>query len=185
MTTGPTTIRPEEDAYAGLMPTAVWRHFAALNRIPRPSGQEAAARFYVQRVADAAGYPWKTDARGNIVVYVPGRAVGAGAPALAVQAHLDMVCEKRPEVVFDFTKEAIRAVRRGDRIYADGTTLGADNGIGAAMALALIDDADVAASAHGPLELIFTVEEETGLLGAQALDTSALPLQSRDRKSVV
>ena len=160
------------EIYAGLEPAEVWKHFAALNAIPRPSGQEAAAVAYVQSVAEAHGARWQSDARGNIVVYAPATPGRESAPPLAIQAHLDMVCEKRPGVEIDFTRDPIQPRRvpsdEGERIYASGTTLGADNGIGAAMALAALTDASVQ---HGPLELVFTIEEETGLHGAMALAT--------------
>ena len=160
--------------YEGYEPPEVWRHFARLNAIPRPSGQEKAAADYVRNVADNHGATWKSDARGNVVVYAPATAGHENASPLAIQAHLDMVCEKRPGVTHDFTRDAIRPHRvaspDGERIYAMGTTLGADNGIGAAMALAALTS-DIQ---HGPLELLFTVEEETGLHGAMELDASLL-----------
>jgi len=163
------------EIYAGLEPAAVWKHFAALNAIPRPSGQEEAATAYVQSVAQAHGATWKSDARGNTVIYAAATPGREGAPPLAIQAHLDMVCEKRPGVEMDFTRDPIEPRRvpsdEGERVYATGTTLGADNGIGAAMALATLTDSSIA---HGPLELLFTVEEETGLHGAMALDTALL-----------
>lgn len=160
--------------YEGYEPAEVWRHFAHLNSIPRPSGQEKAAADYVKSVAEAHGATWKSDARGNVIVYAPASAGRENALPLAIQAHLDMVCEKRPDVTHDFTCDAIRPHRvpspDGERIYATGTTLGADNGIGAAMALAAL----TSNLQHGPLELLFTVEEETGLHGAMALDASLL-----------
>ena len=155
----------DNEVYRGLEPAEVWRHFAALNSIPRPSGQEAAARAYVQQVAAQVGATWDGDERGNTVVRVP--ATNGVGPTVAIQAHLDMVCEKRPDVAHKFATDPIRPRREGERIYASGTTLGADNGIGAAMALALLTSPGLR---HGPLELIFTVEEETGLHGALELD---------------
>ena len=94
-----------------------------------------------------------------------------GGPTVAVQAHLDMVCEKEPDVIHDFEADPIRPQREGDRISARGTTLGADNGIGVAAALTLISDREVR---HGPLELVFTVDEESGRWGALDLDESLL-----------
>ena len=163
------------DVYAGLEPAQVWRHFASLNLIPRPSSQEAMVSAYARHVAESHGATWKSDARGNTVVYVPATKGCEDKPTVILQAHLDMVCEKRPEVEIDFARNPIRPQRiasaEGDRIYASGTTLGADNGLGAAMALAVLTDASVE---HGPLELLFTVEEETGLHGAMELDGSLL-----------
>jgi dipeptidase D len=158
-----------DEVYAGLEPRELWRHFGGLNRAPRPSRREEAARAYVRQVAEAAGALWTTDERGNTVVRVPASPGREQAPPVAVQAHLDMVCEKRPEVDHNFETDPIRPRIQGECVYGTGTTLGADNGIGAAAALALLTEPGLE---HGPLELIFTVEEETGLHGAAALDPS-------------
>ena len=158
-------------AYAGLQPLEVWRHFAHLNAIPRPSEHEEAARAYVQNAAQSVGAKWKIDARGNICVQVGARGdesvVAHDAPTVVLQSHLDMVCQKRPNVAHDFLNDPIVARREGDKIYASGTTLGADNGIGAAMMLAVLTSPNLT---HPNLELLFTVEEETGLDGAAHLD---------------
>jgi dipeptidase D len=159
------------DAYVGLEPIELWRHFDELNKIPRPSGHEAGAREYVKRVAEAAGYQMRSDSYGNCVVYVPARGLETSAGPVCVQAHLDMVKATAPGVTHDFENDPIVPHRDGDRIVASGTTLGADNGIGAAGALALITDTRIK---NGPLELLFTVEEETGLKGASALDGALL-----------
>jgi dipeptidase D len=172
--------------YDGLEPAALWRHFAALNAIPRPSGHEAGARDYVRRVAEAAGAEWLTDAKGNAVVRVAA-SDGRTGPTIAVQTHLDMVCEAASGVEHDCEHDPIVARRRGDRVEATDTTLGADNGIGVAAALALLSD-DVAV--HGPLELLFTVEEEAGLHGAIDLDSSMVSanalvnLDSEDQRAL-
>jgi dipeptidase D len=150
-------------SYDGLTPPGLWQHFAALNRIPRPSGHEAAARWYVQKVAEATGATHEIDAKGNIVVRVPSRGLATDGPPTAVQTHLDMVCDQQPSVTHDWLHDPITPVRNGDRILAAGTTLGADNGIGVAAALNVLTTADLR---HGPLELLFTVEEETAALEA-------------------
>jgi dipeptidase D len=160
-----------EEVYPGLEPREVWRHFAALNEIPRPSGQEAAAVEYVRNLAQSLNATCQGDLRGNLVVRVPATNGHENAPAVAIQAHLDMVCEKRPDVEHDFSHDPIRVQRQDDRLSAIGTTLGADNGIGAAMALAALTTPELV---HGPLELLFTVEEETGLHGATQLDPALL-----------
>lgn len=168
-------MTPSEHPYSGLEPVELWRHFALLNQTPRPSGQEAASLNLVAQAATQAGARWGKDATGNIVVYVPARNGGSdSAPVVAIQSHLDMVCEKRPEVTHDFAVDPIRPRRNGDVITATGTTLGADNGIGAAAALAVLTTPGLK---HGPLELLFTVEEETGLYGAMGLDASLLQAQ--------
>lgn len=154
-------------AYQGLEPAAVWRAFALLNSIPRPSGREEAVRDAIFQLARERGLETRLDARGNSVVVVPARGASSGAKAVALQAHLDMVCQKKPEVAFNFDTDAIVPRREGERIFASGTTLGADNGIGVAFLMALLEEA---AEVHPPLELLFTVEEETGLYGAAHLD---------------
>jgi dipeptidase D len=160
-----------DGAYAGLEPREVWRHFAHLNAIPRPSRREAAARAYVERVATEYGAQTRTDAAGNIVVYKSGTRAREGASAVAIQSHLDMVCERIRARQIDWEREGISPRRDGGLIFAEGTTLGADNGLGAAMALALLSSDGLS---HPPLELLFTVEEETGLQGAGNLDGSLL-----------
>src|SRR5579872_5270911 len=155
------------EAYQALEPPEVWRHFAALNAIPRPSCHEERARDYVLSVAAGAGASGKVDGYGNLVVRVPGTAPGAAPAVVALQAHLDMVCDQLPEVDHDWETDPVRPRRVGDDIYATGTTLGADNGIGASMLLATLTTPGLR---HGPLELLFTVEEEIGLKGALALD---------------
>ncbi len=156
-------------AYLGLEPVPVWRAFALLNSIPRPSGREDAVRKAIFDLARERGLQTRTDARGNACVFVPARGASPTAPPVALQAHLDMVCQKRPDVEFDFEHDAIIPRRLDDKIYASGTTLGADNGIGVALMIALLKGE---APVHPPLELLFTVEEETGLYGAAHLDPS-------------
>jgi dipeptidase D len=107
------------------------------------------------------------DKTGNVLIQVPATAGREKAPTVVLQGHLDMVCEKNADVEFDFLKDPIELVREGDWLTAGGTTLGADNGVGVAIALAFMELEDVA---HGPLELLFTVNEETGLNGARALE---------------
>jgi dipeptidase D len=153
--------------FAGLEPKLVWARFAELTRIPRPPKQEAAVREHVLAWADARGLSAQTDATGNVVVRVPASAGREGAPVVVLQAHLDMVCERNPGSPFDARAGRIDVVRDGDWLRAEGTTLGADNGIGVAAALAAAEDPHVA---HGPLELLLTVSEEHGLEGAKGLD---------------
>lgn len=157
---------------ADLEPRAVWGHFDAILGIPRPSKGEDAMRRYVVERAQARGYETHQDAAGNLVVAVPATAGHEDAATTILQSHLDMVQEKNSDTDFDFATDPIRPRRDGDYLAADGTTLGADNGIGVAAMLALIDGDD--ALAHGPLELLFTVDEETGLTGAAQLDPSLL-----------
>lgn len=161
-------LRPEP--YHGLQPPEVWRHFAALNAIPRRSCQEQRVREYVISVAAEVGASWQQDSYGNLVVRVPSAGSHA-APTVALQAHLDMVCDQLPGVEHNWETDPVVPRRVGDDVYATGTTLGADNGIGASMLLAVLSGAGLR---HGPLELVFTVEEEIGLKGALALDPDLL-----------
>ena len=161
---------------AELEPHALWKHFDDLLTIPRPSKHEEKARAYVISVAERKGLRHREDAIGNVVVLKPASPGKEGAPAVVLQAHLDMVTEKNAGTVHDFFKDPILPRREGDWVKATGTTLGADNGIGAATLLAVLDSDDLV---HGPLELLFTVDEETGLTGALDLDPVALGLKGR------
>ncbi|HSM09464.1 MAG TPA: aminoacyl-histidine dipeptidase [Gemmatimonadota bacterium] len=154
-----------------LAPTDVWSHFDELLRIPRGSGSEAAVRSFVRDMAESRGLTTTVDDAGNLLVRKPASTGHEAAPVVVLQSHLDMVQEKNAEVEHDFASDPIRPVRDGDWLSADGTTLGADNGLGVAAMLALIESRDVA---HGPLELLFTVDEETGLSGARALSNELL-----------
>ena len=159
-------------AVAGLEPAALWMNFEALSRIPRPSKQEEQVLAWLKAFADARELKWQQDKTGNIIVRRPGSGGGEAAPGVVIQSHVDMVCEKNSDVDHDFSRDPIRLLRDGDWLTADGTTLGADNGIGVATALALLE---MAADARlPPLECLFTVDEETGLTGAFALDGALL-----------
>ena len=152
---------------AELEPRLVWTHFLALTRIPRPPKEEEAARAHVLEWAAAHGLPADRDAAGNVVVRVPASPGREHAPVAVLQAHLDMVCERDPDSPYDPREGRINVVLDEDWVLAEGTTLGADNGIGVAAAMAVAGDAGLS---HGPLELLFTVSEEQGLTGAKALD---------------
>jgi dipeptidase D len=161
------------DALTGLEPEALWRHFDALTKIARPSGHEELVVEHVRAWAEGHGFAWRQDAGQNVVVQVPGTVGRESAPTLVLQAHLDMVCERLPDSPNDPAEGRIALVRDGDWLTADGTTLGADDGIGVAAAMALVEDTSCA---HGPLELLFTVNEEVGgpEEGASALDPTLL-----------
>lgn len=157
------------ESVADLEPRPLWRRFDEIRRIPRPSKDEARIRRYVLDFAAAHDCPSRVDAAGNVVIQVPASAGCEGAPTAVLQGHLDMVCVKAPGKEFDFSTDPIELRLEGDRLTADGTTLGADNGVAVAAGLGLITDDSVR---HGPLELLFTIDEETGLHGAAALDPS-------------
>ena len=150
-------------ALLDLEPKAVWKHFDALTTIPRPSTKEAAARDYVLSIAKRHGLEAVHDSVGNTVIRKPAHAGREGAPMALLQGHLDMVCEKNEGTAHNFDTDPIRVVRNDDWLKADGTTLGADNGVGVAASLAVMESTDIA---HGPLEFVFTIDEETGLTGA-------------------
>ena len=150
-----------------LEPRPVWKHFDAIRQVPRPSKHEERISAYVRGWASEHGFDVRADASGNLVIVVPASPGQEDSSTVVLQAHLDMVCEKNADVDHDFMNDPIRVTVDGDWVSALGTTLGADNGLGAAAAMAVaVDEAIV----HGPLELLFTLDEETGLNGASALD---------------
>ena len=151
------------NAIEGLKPELVWKYFAQISRIPRCSKNETAMTKYVLDTAKKLGLQAKTDTFGNVVVRKPASAGREQVRSIALQGHLDMVCEKNKDKVHDFLKDPIELVRKGNTMMADGTTLGADNGVAVATNLAIMEDRSLQ---HGPLEFLFTVDEETGLTGA-------------------
>ncbi|MDR1708460.1 MAG: beta-Ala-His dipeptidase, partial [Candidatus Accumulibacter sp.] len=157
--------------FGDLQPAAVWRHFAAICAIPHPSKGEARLREHLRAWAAGRGLAATVDAAGNMVVRKPASAGREGAPGVVLQAHLDMVCQANAGVAHDFARDAIEPVLRDGWIVAERTTLGADNGIGVALILAALEDESLE---HGPLEALFTVDEETGMGGARGLAPDAL-----------
>ncbi len=155
------------DPFAGLQPELLWQHFAAFTKIARPSGQEEAARAYVEEWARSKGYELEKDATGNLCVHVPGSPGKEDAPVVVLQGHLDMVCERDSDSPYDAQQGRLKVVRDGEWIRAEGTTLGADNAIGVAAGMAAADDSSLV---HGPLDLLMTIDEETGMSGAIGLD---------------
>lgn len=153
----------------GLSPQILWKKFAEISQIPRPSKHEERIRLYLKNFAEKHNFSFKEDPTGNILIYLPPTPNYESAPTIVLQSHVDMVCEKNKDTIHDFDKDPIQLIREGDWIKADGTTLGADNGIGFAAALAIaLDDS----FEHGPLELLFTVDEETGLTGVNNLENN-------------
>ena len=153
-------------AIDGLKPELVWKYFAEISRIPRGSKNEAAISKYIVDTAKKLGLTAKQDRFMNVVVKKPASAGKQNAKSICLQGHLDMVCEKNAGKVHDFTKDPIELVRKGNFLMANGTTLGADNGIAVATNLAIMEDKSLV---HGPLEFLFTIDEETGLTGASNL----------------
>lgn len=158
-------------AFDDLQPAAVWQHFATLCAIPRPSKAEARLREHLLAWAAARGLATSVDAGGNLIVRKPASAGYESAPGVVLQGHLDMVCQANADTPHDFTRDPIVPSLRDGWLLAEGTTLGADNGIGVALILAALEDDSLV---HGPLEALFTVDEEAGMGGARALDPGAL-----------
>ena len=154
-----------------LEPTALWRHFDTILTIPRASKDEERMRNHIVESADRLGLAHHADAVGNVVVRKPATPGHEGADITILQSHLDMVQEKNADVEFDFATDAIVPQMQDEYLTATGTTLGSDNGIGVAAMLAVMGET---AFAHGPLELLFTIDEETGLTGAARLDGGLL-----------
>ncbi|MDE6569230.1 MAG: aminoacyl-histidine dipeptidase [Alistipes sp.] len=158
-------------AIANLNPRIVWEQFDAITQVPRPSKKEGRIIEYLIEFAKSHGIEYQKDAIGNVVMRKPATAGFEERPTVVLQAHMDMVCEKNSDVEFDFEHDAIRTRIDGDWVKAEGTTLGADCGIGMAAALAVLIDPEVQ---HGPVEALFTVDEETGLTGAFELGEGML-----------
>lgn len=152
--------------WSSLNPPAVWAHFATLCRIPRASKQEGPLRDHLVAWAQAQGLHQEVDGAGNLLIRKPATPGCERAPGIVLQGHLDMVCQKHTDVVHDFARDPIQPVLHEGWLRAEGTTLGADNGIGVALALAALADRNLV---HGPLEALFTVDEEAGMGGAQGL----------------
>ena len=149
-----------------LKPELLWRCFDEITKVPRPSCHEEQIRAYLLDFAAKHGIEAQTDDCGNVVMRKPATAGCENAPTVILQAHMDMVAEKNNDVKHDFLKDPIDTYVDGDWVKARGTTLGADNGIGMAAALAVMIDKDLR---HGPVEALFTINEEIGLEGAQNL----------------
>jgi dipeptidase D len=156
---------------ATLAPEALWAHFDRILTIPRGSKNEEAARAYVIEVAERHGLAYEVDGAGNVVVRKPASPGHEGAPTTILQSHLDMVNDKNADVEHDFDTDPIVPQQDGEYLKATGTTLGADNGIGVAAMLAVMEATDFA---HGPIECLFTIDEETGLTGAAQLSAALL-----------
>ncbi len=154
-----------------LKPKLLWKQFDEIRKIPRCSKHEEKIREYVINFAKDHDLEYKTDDAGNIVIKKQASKGMEDKPTVVLQGHMDMVCEKNSDVDFDFSKDPIQLKKDGDKILAKGTTLGADNGIGLATSLAIMEDEELEL---GTIEALFTVDEETGLTGAFALNEDML-----------
>lgn len=155
----------------GLSPAPVWAHFATLCAIPRPSGQEAALRDHLVAWARGLGIEAVVDTAGNLILRKPASPGAEGRPGVILQGHLDMVCQANAGTEHDFKRDPIRPVLRDGWLVAETTTLGADNGIGVALALAALADPGLV---HPPLEVLLTVNEEAGMYGVRGLAPGTL-----------
>ena len=149
-----------------LKPASVFEQFAKINEIPRPSKREEKMIAYLQQWGESRGLETKVDETGNVLIRKPATPGYENRKTVILQSHMDMVCDKLVDVEFDFDKDAIQTYVDGDWLKAKGTTLGADDGIGCAIELAILDADDIE---HGPLECVFTRDEETGLSGAEGM----------------
>ena len=154
-----------------LPPPLLWKHFFALSQIPRSSTEEENACQHIIQLAKNNGLEYKRDEAGNLLIRKPGTKGHEDKQTIVLQGHIDMVCEKNRSIDHNFLNDPIILKRDGDWIKADGTTLGADNGIGVAAAMAIMESNELV---HGPLEFLFTVDEETGLTGVMELPTNIL-----------
>jgi len=155
-----------KNAIDGLKPELIWQRFYEITQVPRPSKKEGKILEYLRNFAREHKIEFREDAVGNIVYVIPAAKGYENAPLVVLQGHVDMVCEKNKGTEHDFDNDPLKLKREGDWLKAEGTTLGSDNGIGVAAALAVATDPTVV---HGPLECLFTVDEETGLTGANNL----------------
>jgi dipeptidase D len=149
-----------------LQPNSIWNYFEAICQVPRPSKHEEKIIAFLEAFAAEKGLKIKKDEAGNVLISKPASAGFEDRQAVVLQSHLDMVCEKNSNVEHDFMTDPIKPYIDGEWVKAEGTTLGADCGIGIAASLAVLADTNLQ---HGPIECLFTVDEETGLTGAFAL----------------
>lgn len=154
-----------------LEPKAMWNHFADLNAVPRASKKEERVIAFIKNFGESLSLPVKTDEVGNVIITKPASPGMENRKTVVLQSHLDMVHQKNASTRFDFDTEGIKMFVDGDWVKAEGTTLGADNGIGVASIMALLASKDIV---HPPLEALFTIDEETGMTGAMGLEGGLL-----------
>lgn len=149
-----------------LQPSIVFDCFAEVNKIPRPSKKEEKMIAFLKAFGEGLGLPTKVDETGNVCISKPATPGYENSKTVILQSHMDMVCEKNKDKDFDFENDAIETYVDGEWLKANGTTLGADDGIGVAMQMAVLKSNDIE---HGPIECVFTRDEETGLTGAMGM----------------
>ncbi|MBN2603561.1 MAG: aminoacyl-histidine dipeptidase [Candidatus Thermoplasmatota archaeon] len=154
-----------------LEPKLVWRHFDRISKLPRCSKHEENIRKYIVDFGKKQGLKTKVDAVGNVFIFKPAASGMQNKPTVILQSHMDMVCEKNSDVEFDFSKDPLQLRIQGDVLTAVGTTLGADDGIGLAVSLAILEDKKLQ---HGPIESLYTVDEEIGFTGVFGIKSNML-----------
>lgn len=155
----------------GLEPKIVWKYFEEICAIPHGSRHTGPISQYLLDFAQAHGLRCRRDGSNNVVIFAPGSAGYEDHAPVILQGHMDMVCEKEPDCTIDFEKDGLDLTHDGTDVFANGTTLGGDDGIAVAYALALMDSGDIP---HPPLEVVITTDEEIGMLGAADIDLSDL-----------
>ena len=154
-----------------LEPQNIWKNFAALNAVPRPSKKEERVIAFIKNFGENLGLPTSVDEVGNVIIKKPATAGMENRQTVVLQSHLDMVCQKNNNVDFDFDTQGIEMYVDGDWVKAKGTTLGADNGLGVAAIMSILESTDIA---HPSIEALFTIDEETGMTGALGLKPGQL-----------
>jgi len=158
-------------AVRNLAPKIIWNHFADLNAVPRPSKKEERIIQFMVNFGKSLQLSTFVDKVGNVIIKKPATKGFENKKAIVLQSHLDMVHQKNADTIFDFDEEGIKMVVDGDWVTADGTTLGADNGLGVAAIMAVLSSKDIQ---HSNIEALFTIDEETGMTGAMGLEGGIL-----------
>lgn len=156
---------------SNIEPQIIWKNFSKLNAVPRPSKKEEKVIAFIKQFGENLGLPTTVDEVGNVIIKKPATAGMENRKSIVLQSHLDMVCQKNSDVNFDFETEGIKMEIDGDWVKAKGTTLGADNGLGVATIMSILESSDIP---HPDLEALFTIDEETGMTGALGLKPGQL-----------
>ena len=156
---------------SNIEPQIIWKNFSKLNEVPRPSKKEARVIEFIKNFGESLNLDTQVDEIGNVIIRKPATAGMENRKTIVLQSHLDMVCQKNNDVDFDFENQGIQMFVDGDWVKAKGTTLGADNGLGVAAVMSILESSDIA---HPALEALFTIDEETGMTGAFNLKPNVL-----------
>ncbi|MBB1573852.1 MAG: beta-Ala-His dipeptidase, partial [Flavobacteriaceae bacterium] len=156
---------------SNIEPQIIWKNFSKLNEVPRPSKKEAKVIEFIKNFGESLNLDTQVDEIGNVIIRKPATVGMENRKTIVLQSHLDMVCQKNNDVDFDFEKQGIQMFVYGDWVKAKGTTLGADNGLGVAAVMSILESNDIA---HPALEALFTIDEETGMTGAFNLKPNVL-----------